>query len=171
MTTETQGDTMAQIRASQETLATSSSAALAERERECQILRARLAELTTIKADVDRYARQLEDRLSATEAQYLRLLEQSNDPTKERVQREAQLRQAQKMDNVGRLASGMAHDFNNLLTVITGSGELLLRCHRLEPTARQLVEEMTKAGKRAEALTRQLLDVSRNEVVEPKVLD
>src|SRR6266566_7734702 len=84
---------------------------------------------------------------------------------------EDQLRQAQKMEAVGRLAGGVAHDFNNLLTAILGSVELLLR--ELEPASplRQDAAEIKKAGERAAALTRQLLAYSRRQVLNPEVLD
>src|SRR6266568_2328054 len=84
---------------------------------------------------------------------------------------EDQLRQARKMEAVGRLAGGVAHDFNNLLTAILGSVELLLR--ELEPASplRQDAAEIKKAGERAAALTRQLLAYSRRQVLNPEVLD
>ena len=84
---------------------------------------------------------------------------------------ESQLRQAQRMEAVGRLAGGMAHDFNNLLTVIRGYSELLLG--RLGPAdaMRKDTEEIKKAADRATGLTRQLLSFSRRQFVETKVLD
>ena len=79
---------------------------------------------------------------------------------------ENQLRQAQKMEAVGRLAGGIAHDFNNLLTAILGYGELLLQQIPIDSTARADVDEIRKAGERAAALPRQLLAFSRQQVLE-----
>ena len=89
----------------------------------------------------------------------------------ERRRLEDQLRQAQKMEAVGRLAGGIAHDFNNLLMAVTGYSELLLdRTTPTDPQHRGL-EEIRKAASRAAALTRQLLMFSRKHVLEPVVLD
>ena len=84
---------------------------------------------------------------------------------------EGQLRQAQKMEAIGRLAGGVAHDFNNLLAAILGHGELMLR--RLEPTDphHRHAEAIQKAATRGALLTRQLLAFSRKEVLTPRVLD
>jgi PAS domain S-box-containing protein len=84
---------------------------------------------------------------------------------------EDQLRHAQKMEAVGRLAGGVAHDFNNLLAAIMGHGELLLR--RLDPghAHHRHVEAIQKAAARGAMLTRQLLAFSRKEVLAPRVLD
>ncbi|HKB03290.1 MAG TPA: ATP-binding protein [Gemmataceae bacterium] len=81
---------------------------------------------------------------------------------------EGELRQAQKMEAIGRLAGGIAHDFNNLLTVINGNAEVLR--DRLSGDDGSLGDEILRAGERAAALTRQLLAFSRKGVVTPKVL-
>ena len=81
------------------------------------------------------------------------------------------LRQAQKMEAVGRLAGGVAHDFNNLLTAILGYAELLVVRKDLDASARQHVETIQKAGRQAAAVTHQLLAFSRKQVLQPRVLD
>jgi two-component system cell cycle sensor histidine kinase/response regulator CckA len=84
---------------------------------------------------------------------------------------EEQLRQAQKMEALGRLAGGVAHDFNNLLAVIAGHSELLTTGSPGPEEWRESVAEIGQATQRAAALTRQLLAFSRREIQEPKVLD
>ena len=89
-----------------------------------------------------------------------------------RKQLEEQLREAQKMDALGRLAGGIAHDFNNLLTVIgTYSTFALRQLEDDDDDLRRDIEEIQKAGERATSLTQQLLALSRRQVLQPQVLD
>ena len=84
---------------------------------------------------------------------------------------EDELRQAQKMEAVGQLASGIAHDFNNLLTVISGYTEILLRRLGREAEGSREIAEVSKAADQAALLTRQLLAYSRKQALESRALD
>jgi len=86
-------------------------------------------------------------------------------------QMETDLRQAQKMEAVGRLAGGIAHDFNNMLGVILGYADLSLK--RIEPDSpiQAYLQEIHTASKRSSELTRQLLTFSRKEIIQPKVIN
>jgi PAS domain S-box-containing protein len=89
----------------------------------------------------------------------------------ERRELEHQLRQAQKMESIGRLAGGVAHDFNNLLTVISGRVEFLVGAPNLTQEQQVDVHEIGKAQERAADLTRQLLAFSRKQILHPQVVD
>ena len=86
-------------------------------------------------------------------------------------QLEAQFRQAQKMEAVGRLAAGVAHDFNNVMSIIMGYSDLLLGLIAPENPMNRYVSETKKAAKRAALLTTRLLAFSRKQVVFPRILD
>jgi PAS domain S-box-containing protein len=89
----------------------------------------------------------------------------------DRVKLEDQLRQAQKMEAIGRLAGGIAHDFNNLLTAIRGNAELMSHRVRDDPAMAAEVDEILHAADRAASLTRQLLAFSRKQVLQPVKID
>ncbi len=89
----------------------------------------------------------------------------------ERKRLEEQLRQATKMEAIGRLAGGVAHDFNNMLTAIRGYSELLIQDLPGGDRKRRQAEEILKAAERAASLTQQLLAFSRRQVIQPKTVD
>jgi len=84
---------------------------------------------------------------------------------------EEQLRQAQRMEAVARLARTVAHDFNNVLAAILGCADLLAMRIKKKQAGREEVEEIQNAAERGAVLTRQLLNFSRRQVLEPQLLD
>jgi nitrogen-specific signal transduction histidine kinase/CheY-like chemotaxis protein len=89
----------------------------------------------------------------------------------EMVKLETNLRQVQKMEAVGQLAGGVAHDFNNLLTVILTNVHYMLKGTDASSPLRQDIEEIKQSGERAASLTRQLLAFSRQQIIEPRIVD
>ena len=104
----------------------------------------------------DNLIREMEERRAAEEA-----LRKSED----------ELRHAQKLEAVGRLAGGVAHDFNNLLTAIVGYAELLAKRAGDDGVVREHAELIARAGEQAATLTRQLLAFSRKQLLLPRVID
>jgi PAS domain S-box-containing protein len=88
-----------------------------------------------------------------------------------RKEMEEQLRLAQKMEAVGRLAGGIAHDFNNLLTVIRGAAEVLEEQCEKTDHSQEVVKEISDAAERASALTEQLLAFGKRQMVRPRAID
>src|SRR5438105_7022830 len=88
----------------------------------------------------------------------------------DRVRLENELRQAQKMEAVGRLAAGVAHDFNNILTVILGNTSMQLRNPRLDKKLTSSLNQVQRAAERATGLTRQLLAYSRKQIIQRRPL-
>jgi len=119
----------------------------------------------------------LKQRLSRLGPAVRRALDEADERRKRRqaeeaLQRsEAQLRQAQKLEPLGRLAGGVAHDFNNLLTVILGYAQSLEMRLKADGKGAQDAAEITRAARRAAELTRQLLAFSRQQLLEPRVVD
>ncbi|PWG65888.1 hypothetical protein DEM34_00480 [Spiribacter halobius] len=102
--------------------------------------------------------------------QAVRMLGSITDVTEQR-ELERRVRQSQKLEAVGQLTGGVAHDFNNLLTVILGNAEVLGESLRHDPPLRQLAEMTGSAAERGAELTSRLLAFSRQQALEPKVVD
>ena len=89
----------------------------------------------------------------------------------ERRKLEEMLRQSQKMEAIGHLASGIAHDFNNILTVINGYSQLLLGSPQIDVDSKKLIQIIKDAGERSAALTSKLLTFGRKQMMTPHVID
>jgi signal transduction histidine kinase len=111
------------------------------------------------------------DEVAEVTEAFIRMRGSLESTQQEQKQLEERLRQAHKMEAVGRLAGGVAHDFNNLLTIIRGNSDLLKDREGSDSFHQKCVEQIQKASGRAVSMTRQLLAFSRMQVLQPRVLD
>jgi signal transduction histidine kinase/CheY-like chemotaxis protein len=111
------------------------------------------------------------DEVSEVTDAFIRMRQNVAKTQEDQKQLQDRLRQAHKMEAVGRLAGGVAHDFNNLLTIIRGNSDLLMDREGADNLHRRCVEQIQKAAGRAVSMTRQLLAFSRMQVLQPRVLE
>ncbi len=137
-----------------------------------------ITEQRELRARLRQVHEELEQRVMGRTAQLLVSSEELQREIRERKQAEAalrtsedQLRHAQKMEAIGRLAGGVAHDFNNLLSVIMGYAQVMLGSLPLTDPMHDHVQEIFAAGTRASQLTKQLLAFGRKQVLRLRVLD
>jgi signal transduction histidine kinase/ActR/RegA family two-component response regulator len=134
----------------------------------CGLVVTLLLQIAHRSRQVERLVVEFRNAKDAAELANLRLVEQME----ERERAEAALRQAQRIEAVGRLTGGVAHDFNNLLTVVRGNIELLSRSARLaDPPERDLLAAMRAAADRGATLTGQLLAFARRQPLVPRAVD
>jgi signal transduction histidine kinase len=127
-------------------------------------------EYRIIRPDGVRWIHEKGDALRDEHGQPVRMIGIVQDITDRRLL-EDQLRQAQKMEAIGRLAGGIAHDLNNALTAVAGYAELALGQLEESNPVRDDVEEIRRGAERATSVTRQLLAFSRKELLEPRLFD
>ena len=111
------------------------------------------------------------DEVAEVTDAFVRMRASLESTQQEQKQLEDRLRQAHKMEAVGRLAGGVAHDFNNLLTIIRGNSDLLKDREGADALHQKCVEQIQKASGRAVSMTRQLLAFSRMQVLQLRVMD
>ncbi len=129
-------------------------------------------ELATLASAMNRMADDLLRSRQELEAYSQTLESRVEERTRELSQAQDQLRQAQKMEAIGKLAGGVAHDFNNLLTAITGYSELIMSSDLAQgDPVRGNVEQIRQAADRAASLTGQLLAFSRRQMLHPRILN
>jgi signal transduction histidine kinase len=111
------------------------------------------------------------DEVAEVTEAFIRMRASLENTQLEQKKLEERLRQAHKMEAVGRLAGGVAHDFNNLLTIIRGNSDLLKDREGADAFHQKCVDQIQKAAGRAVSMTRQLLAFSRMQVLQPRVID
>ena len=111
------------------------------------------------------------DEVAEVTDAFIRMRASLESTQQEQKKLEERLRQAHKMEAVGRLAGGVAHDFNNLLTIIRGNSDLLKDREGADAFHQKCVDQIQKAAGRAVSMTRQLLAFSRMQVLQPRVID
>ena len=116
------------------------------------------------------HARLVPERSADDDGEIETVLVTTRDVTTERATEDA-LREAQRLESVGRLAGGIAHDFNNVLTAILGHADLLLATLPAEGEWHDDAEEIRRSARRASELTRQLLAFSRHQLLQLRVVD
>jgi signal transduction histidine kinase len=118
-----------------------------------------------------KYQEDLERRVEERTAELREMNERLSREMAERKQLEAQVRQAMKMEAIGRMAGGVAHDFNNMLAIVLGNAEILRTRVAEDYGCRDRVNQIFRAVEGAASLTKQLLAFSRNETAELEVLN
>ncbi|MGD0906472.1 MAG: ATP-binding protein [Candidatus Acidiferrales bacterium] len=111
------------------------------------------------------------DEVTEVTDAFIRMRASMESAQKEQRQLEERLRQAHKMEAVGRLAGGVAHDFNNLLTIIRGNSDLLIDREGSDDFHRRCIANIQNASGRAVSMTRQLLAFGRMQVLQPRVIE
>jgi len=130
-----------------------------------------LAQIQIRDEELKKYQEQLEKRVALRTDELAGANKQLQNELAERKRTEDQLRHAQRMEAVGRLAGGVAHDFNNILTAIIGYGALLQMRIPVGDPLRHNVDEILESANRAAALTHSLLAFSRKQALNPKPVD
>lgn len=127
-------------------------------------------ELRRLQKELQNQNQRLESMVQDRTAELVHANEQLKKEIAERIKLESQLIQSQKMGAIGRLAGGVAHDFNNLLMVIEGCSTFAMQRLDAEDPLYQELTNIKDAGRRAAALTRQLLTFSRRQITQPQCL-